>query len=415
MQQQHKFRVRLTLLLAVVATLGDVGGSSTAQAQSVAQLTPAPLPDSESFTPQTSQPLELVINTDAGVDDAAAIAWLLSQKIYPVNILGIGTVAGDTTVENATNNVLTVLDTLGQQNIPVAIGAAAPLFVPLSRTGSFLHGPDGFWGTGAEHPHDLSGLSRDVPSFYRDLALAHPGATLLSLGPLTNLAQTWEQYPDAMRSFKQIIVLGGAKNGGNITPNAEFNIWQDPEAADELLSAGLPITIVPLDAFKKLTLTPNDLQTLQTQNSQAAKLIAGPLKSYAVAQTNLGGATDASIPDVAAVIYAVDSSLGTTQSALVKVVTSGLARGETDIGLTLNERISLIASDEELNQLVDQLFSDFNFDLLAALDAILVREPDNAQVVTDIKARRMRVLFLNALVTVSVAEPSSVIGLLVVR
>lgn len=408
MQQQHKFGVRLTPLLAVVVTLGQIGGISTAQAQSVDALTPA-------TTPNGTRPLDLVINTDAGVDDAAALAWLLSQKDYPVNILGIGTVAGDTTVDNATNNVLTVLDTLGQQNIPVAVGAAAPLSEPLSRTGSLLHGPDGFWGTGAEHPHDLSSLSHDVPSFYRDLAQTHPGATLLSLGPVTNLARTLEQYPDAMRSFKQIIILGGAKNGGNITPNAEFNIWQDPEAANELLSAGLPITIVPLDAFNKFTLTSSNLQTLQTQGSQAAKLIAGPLKNYAVAQTSLGGATDASIPDVAAAIYAVDSSLGTTQSALVKVVTQpGLARGETDIGLTLIERVSLIASDAELSQLADQVLSDPTFDLSTALGDILAREPDNATLVTDIEQARMRELFLSALAPVSVPEPSCVPGLLAI-
>jgi inosine-uridine nucleoside N-ribohydrolase len=369
--------------------------------------------NSTSLAQSAPKPLDLVINTDAGVDDSAAIDWLLSQKDYPVDILGIGTTAGNATVNNTTNNVLTVLDALGQQNIPVAVGAAAPLFEPLSRTDSLLHGPDGLWGVGVEHPHDLSGLSHDVPSFYRDLAQAHPGATLLSLGPLTNLAQTWEEYPDALKSFKQIIVLGGAINGGNITPNAEYNIWQDPEAANELLSSGLPITLVPLNAFKNFTLTAADLQTLQTQGNQATQLIARPIQDYAAAQIGLGTSTSASFPDVTAAMYAVDSSLGTSQSALVKVDKDpGLARGETVAGLTLNQRIQLIASDAELSQLAERVFSDPNFNIQAAEEAILAREPDNASLVTEIDSQRMHALFLNALADPApVPEPSSILGL----
>lgn len=439
MQQQHTFGVRLTPFLAILATLGQIGDMRTVQAQSVEALRAAPSANSTSLAASKSKPLDLVIDTDAGVDDAAAILWLLSQKNYPVDILGVGTVAGNTTVKNAANNVLTILDNLAQQDIPVAIGAAAPLLEPLSRTGSLIHGPDGLWG--AQKLHDLSGLSHDVPSFYRDLAQAHPGATLLSLGPLTNLAETWEQYPDALKSFKRIIALGGAKNGGNRTPVAEFNIWQDPQAANELLSARLPITLVPLDAFQKFTLTPSAVQAFQTQDSKAAKLIAQPLQLYTTAQTPSADKTNVSIGDVAAAIYAVDSSLGTAQSALVKVLTQpSLARGETIIGLTETERLFIIASDAELSRLANQKFTDPTFNLQTALGAILAREPNNARLVTNIKAQQMRELFLSTLApnqktigvsdvalvespdqtivlnpsqeTIDVPEPSCVLGLL---
>ncbi|MBV8883442.1 MAG: nucleoside hydrolase, partial [Chroococcidiopsidaceae cyanobacterium CP_BM_RX_35] len=218
--QQYRLGLRLTPIFALVVTLGQIGGLRVARAESGNSFVTTASTDSTSLAQSTSEPLDLVINTDAGVDDSAALDWLLSQKNYPVDVLGIGTVAGNTTADNAANNVLTVLDALGQQNVPVAIGATAPLSEPLSKTGSLLHGPDGLWFVGAEHPHDLSSLSHDVPSFYNELAQAHPRATLLSLAPLTNLAQTWEEYPNALKSFKQIIVLGGAINGGNITPNA---------------------------------------------------------------------------------------------------------------------------------------------------------------------------------------------------
>ncbi|MBV9389014.1 MAG: nucleoside hydrolase [Chroococcidiopsidaceae cyanobacterium CP_BM_ER_R8_30] len=404
--QQHRLGVRLTPIFALVVALGQIGGLRVARAESSNTFVATASANGASSAQTTSGPLDLVVNTDGGVDDSAALDWLLSQKNYPVDVLGISATAGVTTVNNAANNVLTVLDALGQQNVPVAVGASAPLSEPLSQTGSLLHGPDGLWFVGEQHPHNLSGLSHDVPSFYNDLTQAAPGATLLSLGPLTNLAQTWEEYPNALKSFKQIVVLGGAINGGNITPNAEFNIWQDPEAANILLSSGLPITLVPLDAFKNFTLTAADLQTLQTQGNQATKLISGPLQDYAAVQTGVGGSTNASFPDVSAAIYAVDSSLGTSQSALVKVDTDpGLARGETVVSLTPSQRISLIASDAELSQLAKQAFSDPNFNIQAAEEAILAREPDNANIVTAINSQQMHDLFLNALTTDPPAVP----------
>jgi inosine-uridine nucleoside N-ribohydrolase len=146
-------------------------------------------------------------------------------------------------------------------------------------------------------------------------------------------------------------------------------------------------------------------------------LIAEPLQTYAIVQTVFDGRKDVSIPDVAAAMYALDSSLGTAESALVKVVTEpSLARGQTVIGLTPNERLSMIASDAELNRLAQQAIADPTFNLPAALDAILAREPYNAQLVTDIEEQRMRELFFSALApsqkTVSVPEPSFVLSVL---
>ena len=103
---------------------------------------------------------------------------------------------------------------------------------------------------------------------------------------------------------------------------------------------------MPLDAFQKFTLTASDVQGVKTQDSLGAKAIALALQRYAFAQTATTGTTNVSVPDLAAAMYAVDSSLGTAESALVKVVTQpGLARGETLSALTLNERLSTIASD----------------------------------------------------------------------
>lgn len=345
-----------------------------------------------------TQTLKLVIDTDAGVDDAAAIMWLLSQSDYPVEILGFSTVAGNTTVKNATQNVLTILDLMERRKLPVVMGASKPFVEPLSRTTAMIHGPDGFWFASAQNQHDLVALKKDVPAFYREIVEAHPGATLLALGPLTNLAQAVSRYPDVMRRFGRIVALGGAKAGGTRTPVAEYNVGQDPEAAHQVLSAGLPLTLVPLDTHRAFTITKADLPEILVKGTRADRVLRKPLQTYVDVITRFGKTSMVSLPDVVAAIYAVDESLGKTQPALVKVVTEPcLARGQTIIGLTFSERITMIATDPELGTLVDQALTHPDFNFSAALEEILEREPDNVQLVTQVNHQKMLSLFKSAL------------------
>ena len=189
---------------------------------------------------------KLLIDTDPGVDDAVALSWLFTQRSSRSEFLGVVTVAGNTTVQNATNNAVLVLKQLGRQDVPVVMGAAAPLVQPLTKTSWFVHGPDGLWFLGWQNPQDLSGVRTGAPSFYCETVAANPGVRVLALGPLTNIAQAVQQCPDTMKTIGQLVILGGAKFGGNKTVVAEFNFWQDPEAASAVLSAGLPITLVLL-------------------------------------------------------------------------------------------------------------------------------------------------------------------------
>jgi inosine-uridine nucleoside N-ribohydrolase len=342
-----------------------------------------------------SPAVQLLIDTDPGVDDAAAIVWLLSQRQTPVNVLGIATVTGNTTVDNATNNVLTLLDVLGRSDVPVVMGAPAPLSQPHSLLGMLVHGPDGLWG--AQQPHDLSGVSQDAAAFYCDAAVQHPGVTVLTLGPLTNLAQAIQQCPEQIHGLGRIVSMGGSKISN--APQSDYNIWQDPEAADIVLTSGLPVTLVTDEASGQFVLSGRDLQVLAAAGNGAAKFIAGPMQMYAAMQSGFGGETQVAYYDVAAAIYATNSALGTAQSALVKIVMEQtLARGQTVIGLTLAERITMIASFDELNNLAIQFFTDPNFDLYAAIGAILAREPDNAQVVLSIREYRMYAVFMRALI-----------------
>jgi inosine-uridine nucleoside N-ribohydrolase len=328
--------------------------------------------------------IKVFVDTDIGVDDATAIAWLLNER--SVNFIGITTVAGNTTVENATQNILTLLD-VAQRHIPVTMGAAQPLVYPHSHIGAFTHGPSGLWFS--QTPHDLSAIPRDAPATIATAARANPGMTLITLGPLTNVAQAAQRFPSDMANV-HIIVLGGARGPGNRSPVAEFNAFGDPQAFDIVLESHLDVTIIPLDAFSQVKVDSDKFVRKLTRDGGAmGQFLASVLTPYFQAETQgLGG--EASVPDATAAIYALQPELGIPTSALVDVATDAvLTRGQTVMATDTNSKIFMIADDAELSTLVDRVFSEPGFDINAALGAILARRPDNAQVVLDVRGPAM--------------------------
>ena len=338
----------------------------------------------------------LIIDTDPGVDDALALAWLLTQSVFSVDVLGIGVVAGNTSVDYAARNALTVLHTVNRPDIPVAIGSKQPRVFPLSQSNILIHGPDGLWG--ASQNHALDGCATDIAAFYRDLATANPGATLLTMGPLTNVALAVERYPQAMARLGRLLILGGTKAKGSMTPVSEYNFWQDPQAAEIVLASGLPITLLIRDAFTAFELSQADLALICGEETAVPPILRAPLHQYTRLYTEVGGQTAATIPDLAAALVAVDPTFATTQPALVKVITAdGLTRGQTIIGQTFSEQVTMIADDDEMGRLAQEAFQDPAFNFQARLAEILMREPANVDVVTAVNGSRMRDVFLNSI------------------
>lgn len=333
----------------------------------------------------------LFVDTDIGVDDAVAIAYLLREP--HAHIAGFTTVFGNTTVDNATRNLLTLFDAAGEQ-YPITIGAAQPIVFPRHRTSAFVHGPDGFWFN--QVPHDISALPTDAPAAIAAAARANPATIFIALGPLTNFARAVQRFPDAMRGVR-LIALGGARAGGNVTPVAEFNVYADPQAYEIVLGSDMRIELLTLDAFAQIQVDVDRLgPRLERRGGALGQLLARILPPYAQATTQ-GAGGPITIPDIAAVTYALNSNLGTPISSLVKVITDGgYTRGETIIASTFSNKILVIASSEELSALADQAFTP-GFDLNTELAAISQREPDNAQVITDIDERQMTRLLERAL------------------
>ncbi len=333
-------------------------------------------------TPPPGVPM--VIDADTGVDDAAAIAYLLTRSDL-VNILGITAVAGNTSVDNAANNDLILLDTAQRTDIPVVVGAAAPLVLAPSQQGLFVHGPDGFWFTSYNYPpHNVSALSHDAAGFLCSKAAA--GVTLLALGPVTNIAHAVQTCPAQMKLYK-IVWMGGAKavSGEGNTPVSVFNPWYDPDAASIVLNSGLTVTMVTSDAARTATIDPTIFDKIAAHGNALGKLIAPALKQYAAlfaTPTGRHGKLRVAMYDPATAVLAAHPDWITSQTGLVVVQTpDGVARGQTIFGFSLGEHMSMLASDAELSAIAVQVYSNPNFDLNGAIGAVLARKADNAQVV----------------------------------
>lgn len=339
----------------------------------------------------------LFIDTDIGIDDAVAVAWLLAQP--DVQIVGFSTVFGNTSVEYAAANLLTLLDAAGRR-LPVTIGAEAPLVHEPFSIGIMVHGPDGFWGS--QVPHNLRDLPRDAPAAIAAAARSTPGLTILALGPLTNIAQAIQRYPEALAGVR-LVALGGARHRGNITPVAEFNIFADPHALEIVLASEMQVDIVMSEAFDQLTVDQVEfLDQLNTADGAVGHLLARILKPYFQGAVQNGRTPH--IPDAVAAIYAVRPELGEATSALVRVVTDqGYARGQTIVADTFSQRVMLIASPREVSDMALR-FLEPDFNMAKELGSILAREPDNARVVLHVDAVAMLRLLEQSLIGVPMRE-----------
>jgi inosine-uridine nucleoside N-ribohydrolase len=215
---------------------------------------------------------------DPGIDDALAL--ILALKSPEVQILGITTVAGNAPVEMTSANARRVLEYLNIESIPVAMGAAHPLNHPLEDALSH-HGPDAM-GKCDLPPPKLPLRTDEAWDFLARLVLDAPGeVTLIATGPLTNVARAFELHPELSGLLARLVIMGGAYGltpygKGNRTPFAEFNIWQDPEAAHIVFNCGANVFAVGLDVTMNpaACLTSQHLRQIKTGHTMAAHMVA---------------------------------------------------------------------------------------------------------------------------------------------
>jgi len=266
----------------------------------------------------------VVIDTDGGVDDAAALWWAVTNPA--LEVVAVTIVWGNVELEVATTAVLAVLAAAGRLDIPVAVGERGPIQpAPALRRATFVHGEDGLGGTAPVRP-DVEPVSRDAVAHLAGVVASRPGeVSVVTIGPLTNLAHALRRFPHVARDVHSLVVMGGsAATEGNAMPLGEANVAHDPIAAAEVLSApwAEPPLVVGLDATYRATLTDAEFSLLAEHRTPAAAFLDAPLRFYRAA----GGAfTDPECPchDLLAVMALADPGVITDAPVLPVAVDCG--------------------------------------------------------------------------------------------
>ena len=197
-----------------------------------------------------SDPVHLVIDTDPGIDDAVTLA--LAARSPEVQIKAVTTTYGNAAIRETTRNARAVLSLAGRGDIAVHAGSEHPLTRPLD-TGITMHGPSGI---GYASVLAAPPVGADPLALLRALGAADAPVTMVTLGPLTNLAHALAQDEALVRRsvHRHVAMLGAFAERGASDRLADFNAWADPEAARQVLAAGLPTALVPLDMTRRVTL-----------------------------------------------------------------------------------------------------------------------------------------------------------------
>ncbi|MDO5068590.1 MAG: nucleoside hydrolase [Neisseria zoodegmatis] len=267
--------------------------------------------------------IRLIIDTDPGQDDAAAILMAHGlAKRGLVDFMALTVVAGNVGLHHTANNARIICDWAGEKAFPVYAGAAKPLLRSLV-TAEEVHGKTGLDGVELHQPECPLQPVHAVPYLIDTLRKADDASiTICPIGPLTNIAQAITLAPDIVRAIKNIVLMGGNYfEAGNVSPAAEFNFYVDPHAAQIVLQSGAPITVLPLDVTHKACITTPRMDVLRKQNNTNGKRLANILQSYERFDTQKFGLEGGPLHDPCAIAYAVFPELFKGKNCHVAVET----------------------------------------------------------------------------------------------
>ena len=293
--------------------------------------------------------MKMVIDTDTGSDDAVALMLALGNPA--VDVLAITTVAGNVPLPLATKNAITTAAVMGA-SVPVHEGHTAPLLRDLG-TAQNVHGEDGMGG--APIPQNIpKPAGSDAVQQLIELGKKHPGEiTLVTLGPLTNVAAALIQDPLTLSRYKKIYLMAGSPEGwGNVSAGAEFNIWCDPESFKIVMRSGTPVVLVGWNISRLFAVIGDaekeELRKIGTPRAAFTIDINKDVEIFCRTVTNLDGFD---LPDPITMTVAIDPSM-VTESEMVHVDVS--CSEETRGTLILDRRASAKSANAEVIWAVDR-------------------------------------------------------------
>ena len=273
---------------------------------------------------------KIILDCDPGQDDAVALALAMAAK-DEIEILGVTTVAGNVPLNLTQRNARIMCEMCHRSDVKVYAGAEKPMAQELV-TAEHVHGKSGLDGIEIYEPsHSLE--EKHAIDFIIESCLAaeHNSLILVPTGPLTNIGLAIDREPDILPKIKEIVLMGGAqKEGGNITPSAEFNIYVDPEAAKLVLQCGRPIVMMSLDVTHQVLTTQKRVDTIRNIDSSVGEGIAALIEFYERYDEEKYHLDGAPLHDPCTVAYLLKPELFKFKNVNVEIETGGtFTRGTT--------------------------------------------------------------------------------------
>lgn len=249
-------------------------------------------------------PRKIFLDCDPGHDDAIAILLALSSP--SLSLLGISVVSGNQTLEKTARNALNVTRYL-HSDVPIALGASKPLKRSRLNCGE-IHGESGLDGfTFPEY--ELQYEKRDAVTFLKDTLLSQDKVTVVTTGPMTNLASALLQYPEIIPHIEEIISMGGSTDKGNLTPYAEFNILADAEAAKICFDSKIPMRMVGLNVTRKALVLPEIVERMDKIKTRSSKMFVALMKFFNKTQKEVFGLEGGPLHDPLTIACLLDDKI----------------------------------------------------------------------------------------------------------
>ena len=275
---------------------------------------------------------QIIIDCDPGQDDAICLLLAMSSP-DELDILGVTTVAGNVPLELTERNARQMCDIAGRADVSVYAGCSKPMVRDLV-TAEHVHGNTGIDGIDIVEPRQPLEEQHAVDFIVETLNAAdNESITLVPMGPLTNIGQAITKNPQIIGKVEQIVLMGGAmREGGNISPSAEFNILVDPHAADVVFRCGRPITVMGLDVTHQVLSTPERRDRIRAIDNDAARATVGMLDFYNRHDSVKYGIRGAPLHDPCTVAYLLKPELFEGKLCNISVETeSELTMGNTAV------------------------------------------------------------------------------------
>jgi purine nucleosidase len=275
---------------------------------------------------------KIIIDCDPGQDDAVMLLLALACP-DEFDILGITTVAGNVPLDLTQRNARIMCELAGRTDVPVYAGCDKPMRRELI-TAENVHGKTGIDGVDIYEPAMSLQDQHAVDFIIESLLEADINSiTLVPTGPLTNIGQALVQQPAIKPKIKEIVLMGGAmREGGNTTPSAEFNILEDPDAAQIVMHCGRPLTIVPLDVTHQVLVSRDRLEKIRAIDSPVGAAVVGMMEFFNRFDSEKYGSDGAPLHDPCTIAYLLKPELFEGRMCNVEIETgSPLTRGHTAV------------------------------------------------------------------------------------